>query len=313
MRSITLGTRGSELALTQARMTAAALRAAWPDLEIRQEIIRTTGDLRPDLRLAAFRSGDDPVQDKGVFTRELEDALRAGAIDVAVHSLKDVPTIPGEGFRISAVLPRAHVGDVLVSRRPGGLDGLAAGAVVATSSVRRARLLTHLRPDLRTTEIRGNVPTRLRKLAESPDLDALLLARAGLERLGLFRPVLETAGVPLHLTELDPAVFLPAASQGAIGLETWQESGELRAVLAAIDHEPTHLRIRAERKFLALLQAGCATPVGVHTSLENGVIHLAAIVFPEDGGPPLRAATTHDATRPEDAAAALFAALRPAT
>src|SRR6188474_2392605 len=164
MTELILGTRGSELALTQTEMTKAALAAAWPELRVGHTVIKTSGDLRPDLKLAEFSQGETPVVDKGIFTKELEEALKAGTIHAAVHSLKDVPTVLEDGFRIAAVLPRAPVEDVLISKFPGGLEALSAGSVVATSSVRRARQLQWLRPDLRVTDIRGNVATRIGKV-----------------------------------------------------------------------------------------------------------------------------------------------------
>jgi hydroxymethylbilane synthase len=307
MTEIILGTRGSELALTQTEMTTAALTAAWPDLRIRREIIKTSGDLRPDLKLADFSRGDSPVLDKGIFTKELEQALRDGAIHAAVHSLKDVPTLLDEGFRITAVLPRAPVEDVLISKLTGGLDALPPGSVVATSSVRRARQLRWLRPDLTVTDIRGNVPTRLRKVAADDGVTALLLARAGLMRLGLFQESTSEFGTPLHMAVLDSAVFPPAASQGAVAIETFRSDSELAGVLAAINHAPTFAMITAERRFLELLQAGCQTPVGVHSRLDNGTLHMKALVFPDNDGPPRRAAAS--GTDPAGVAAALFAAL----
>lgn len=310
MLSLTLGTRGSELALAQTVLTTAALKAAWPDLEVAREIIKTAGDLRPDLRLQDFSKGDSPVLDKGIFTKELENALRAGTVQAAVHSLKDVPTFLDEGFKISAVLPRAPIEDVLISKTPGGLDALPAGSTVATSSVRRIRLLNHLRPDLHTVEIRGNVPTRLRKVAEDPQTDALILARAGLERLGLYHETLTEFPCPLHLAILDPERFLPAASQGAVALETWQETPELAQLLAAINHPETFARITAERHFLELLQAGCQTPIGIHTWISGSWLNLKALVFPEHGGPPLVAETSAPADDPKAAAKALFDSLR---
>lgn len=306
MTRLTLGTRGSELALAQTVLTTAALQAAWPDLTIHREIIKTSGDLRPDLRLADFSKGETPVVDKGIFTKELETALRAGTVHAAVHSLKDVPTLLDPGFKISAVLPRAPIEDVLISKTPGGLDALLPGSTVATSSVRRVRLLQHLRPDLKTVEIRGNVPTRLRKAAEDPAIDALILARAGLFRLGLYQEILTDYAAPLHLTILDPEHFLPAASQGAVALETWQETPELAAVLAALNHPETFARITAERHFLALLQAGCQTPVGVHSWITGPHLHLKALVFPDHAGPPLAAETSGSLDDPEAAAQALF-------
>ena len=310
MPSLTLGTRGSELALAQTILTTAALQEAWPDLTIRREIIKTSGDLRPDLSLADFSKGDHPVVDKGIFTKELENALRAGFIHAAVHSLKDVPTLLDPGFKISAVLPRAPIEDILISKSSGGLDALPPGSTVATGSVRRVRLLRHIRPDLKTVEIRGNVPTRLRKAAGDPAIDALILARAGLFRLGLYQEILTDYAAPLHLTVLDPEYFLPAASQGAVALETYQETPELTAALAALNHAETFARITAERHFLALLQAGCQTPVGVHSWITGPHLNLKALVFPDHAGPPLAAETSAPLADPEAAAQTLFDNLR---
>lgn len=304
MTELILGTRGSELALTQTEMTKAALAAAWPHLRVRHEVIKTSGDLRPDLKLADFSRGDHPVVDKGIFTKELEQALRAGTIHAAVHSLKDVPTMLDAGFRIAVVLPRAPVEDVLISKLPGGLDSLPPGSVVATSSVRRARQLKWLRPDLTVTDIRGNVATRIRKVAEDESIAALLLARAGLQRLGLFGETLTQFGAVLHLAVLDAAVFPPAASQGAVAIETFGENPELALVLDAINHEPTFRMITAERRFLELLQAGCQTPVGVHSTLENGTLDMKALVFPDAAGDPAR--TEARGTDPVAVAAELF-------
>ncbi len=307
-----LGTRGSELALAQTVLTTAALEAAWPDLRVERDIIKTAGDLRPDLRLADFSKGESPVVDKGIFTKELENALRAGSIHAAVHSLKDVPTLLEPGFKISAVLPRAPIEDVLISKTPGGLEALPSGSTVATSSVRRVRLLLHLRPDLKTIEIRGNVPTRLRKAAEDQGIDALILARAGLHRLGLYQEILRTYAAPLHLSVLNPESFLPAASQGAVALETWQESPELAATLAALNDPATFARITAERHFLELLKAGCQTPVGIHTWISGPWLNLKALVFPDHEGPPLAAESSCPLEDPRAAAGTLYENLRPA-
>ncbi|RYD34269.1 MAG: hydroxymethylbilane synthase [Verrucomicrobiaceae bacterium] len=311
MTELLLGTRGSELALAQTVLTTAALRHALPDLQVSHRIIKTAGDLRPDLKLADFSKGADPVVDKGIFTRELENALREGSVQAAVHSLKDVPTLLDDGFKISAVLPRAPIEDVLITKTPGGLDALPPGSIVATSSVRRVRLLKHLRPDLVTVDIRGNVPTRLRKAAEAPDIDGLILARAGLLRLGLFHETLNDFGCPLHLSVLNPEIFLPAASQGAVAIETWRETPELADVLARINHPETFARITAERRFLALLEAGCQTPVGVHSWIAGDQLSLKALVFPDHGDAAPRAAEASAPwTEPEAAAQALFDALR---
>jgi hydroxymethylbilane synthase len=309
MTELLLGTRGSELALTQTEMTKAALSAAWPALTVRHEVIKTSGDLRPDLKLAEFSKGSQPVVDKGIFTKELELALKAGTIHAAVHSLKDVPTLLDGGFRIAAVLPRAPVEDVLISKLPGGLDALPPGSVVATSSVRRACQLRWLRPDLTVVDIRGNVATRIRKVAEDGGITALLLARAGLVRLGLFHTVTGEFGTQLHMSILDAALFPPAASQGAVAIETYGDHPALAAMLATINHEPTFAAITAERRFLELLKAGCQTPVGVHTTMENGTLHMKALVFPDHAGTPQQSAATGPASAPQEVAAALFRGL----
>lgn len=310
MTELILGTRGSELALTQTEMTRAALATAWPHLTVRHEVIKTSGDLLPDLKLADFSRGEQPVVDKGIFIKELEHALAAGAIHAAVHSLKDVPTVLENGFRIAAVLPRAPVEDVFISKTPGGLDALPAGSNIATSSVRRTRQLLWLRPDLIACGIRGNVATRIRKVAEDSGIHALVLARAGLERLGLFHDVLTQFGLPLYLTAMDPAVFPPAASQGAVAIETYGAHPELQQVLDAINHLPTLHAVTAERQFLKLLGAGCQTPVGVHTELDaNGQLHMKAIVFTDAAGDPARAEAAGPSSDPLGVAASLFKAL----
>lgn len=309
MEYITLGTRGSELALTQAEMTRAALAAACPELVIHREIIRTSGDLRPDLQLSQFQSGSTKILDKGIFTKELEDALRAGTIHAAVHSLKDVPTMLDDGFRIAAVLPRASVEDVLISRHPGGLDGLPDGALIATSSVRRARQLRWLRPDLRIGDIRGNVPTRIRKVAENHEFDALVLARAGLERLGLFGRTTTNTPEPLHISVLPSYLMLPAASQGAVGIEILGDNPELAERLSRINHRDTFHCVTAERHFLELLNAGCQTPIGVLSEISGPTLTMKAIVFPDYEGEPRHAEASGPASDPHETAARLFNAL----
>ncbi len=259
-----LGTRGSELALCQADMVMAALRAAHPDLNVEKKIIATTGDKRQDLRFSEFTDGDR--LDKGIFTKELELALESVEIHAAVHSLKDVPTEIADIFCIAAVLPRAPIEDVLVSRDGFTLQTLLAGAKVGTSSVRRIRQLLHLRPDVTCVEIRGNVPTRLKKLFQPSELDAVLLARAGVERLGLLNGnVITVDGKTLHGEVLPCDVFLPAAGQGAIGIEARKSDARTLEALSAINDASTFARITAERHFLHLLRAGCQTPIGAYT------------------------------------------------
>jgi hydroxymethylbilane synthase len=252
--------------------------------------------------------------DKGVFIKELELALDDGSIDIAVHSLKDLPTVLDPSFALAAVLERAPVRDVLVTREGGGFDLLAAGAIVGTSSVRRARQVEFLRPDLKVIDLRGNVPTRLEKIAAGNGYDAILLAEAGLVRLGYLpefpvsdgpEPVLKMPG--LTALRLDESLFFPAAGQGAVGLEIRTGDTRSRALAESIGHAETWIRVTAEREFLRLLDAGCHTPVGVFSSLTNNVLHMHARVFPEAGGPPRTSTAT--GTDPVATALTLFNAL----
>jgi hydroxymethylbilane synthase len=221
--------------------------------------------------------------DKGVFIKELEVALAAGEIDLAVHSLKDVPSDLEEGFHLAAVLERAPVGDVLVTKATGGLTGLPEGAVVATSSVRRQRMLQAGRGDLQVVDIRGNVPTRLRKLAEQEELDGLILAEAGLVRLGLLEDGKVRSGeAALFAETLDADWFLPAAGQGAVALEVREGDEKTAELCAAISHAATAAAVTAEREFLVLLGAGCDTPVGVRTEVGEEKMTLWARVFEDD-------------------------------
>ena len=318
---IVLGTRGSDLALTQARMVAAELKAAGYEGEIEERIIRTIGDKRPDLKLSEFSQGKQPVVDKGIFTKELEEALLAGEIDVAVHSLKDVPTELGPGFTLLATLERAPIEDVLLTREavaPSAVDGLVLPdrGAIATSSVRRARQLTWLRPELEAVDIRGNVPTRVRKLLETPEWDGILLARAGLERLGILpkdgvaQEVIEFEGQSVHAAWLDPEIFLPAAGQGAVAIEALDSNEGAAAACALINHAPTFARVTAERHFLHRLQAGCQTPVGALTEFEDEGTSLAmrVRVFDEDApdAEPLEGAASGPADQPERLANELY-------
>lgn len=282
-----IGTRGSDLALVQAAAVERTLSLAFPDLRLHRKVIRTTGDRRTDVALKDVAKAEGT--DKGIFTKELEEALRAGEIDIAVHSLKDVPTIIDEDFEIAGVLARAPIRDVLVSRSSGGLDGLAPGSVVGTSAVRRAKQLQWLRPDLKVIDLRGNVPTRLRKLAEGA-CDALLLAEAGLTRLGYRMTMPATvAGSTLNFTPLAEEFFFPAAGQGAIGLEIRKGDEAAAALVAGIRDHSTYVRVRAEREFLRLLEGGCSTPVGVYSVYHGDLLQMDARVFPEEGGEPATA------------------------
>jgi hydroxymethylbilane synthase len=280
--TIVVGTRGSALALAQAEMTEAALREAVPGIEIVRKIIKTTGDRRTDVPLVDVAKAEGHL-DKGVFIKELELALDAEEIDVAVHSLKDMPSDLGAGFALAAVLERAPVGDVLVTKNAGGLAVLPEGATVATSSVRRQRMLKAMRKDLQLVDIRGNVPTRLRKLAEQEDLGGVILAEAGLVRLGLLEDgMVRSGGHELHAERLDGAEFYPAAGQGAVALEIRGGDARVGALCAPLNHAATEAAVTAERAFLLLLGAGCETPVGVRTEVDGNLLRMWAKVF-EDG------------------------------
>ena len=267
-------------------MTRAALATAGVDCRI--EVIRTIVDKRPDLKLSEFSQGDNPVVDKGIFTKELEEALLRREIDFAVHSLKDVPTELGPEFEICATLPRADIADVFLTTQEGLGDDLTllGGKVIATSAVRRARQLRWLCPGVEVADIRGNVPTRIRKMIESTEWDAILLARAGIERLGIYKPgetSFDFEGTTVHAHELDTRVFLPTAGQGAVGMEILRDNDTAREALAKINDAPTFCRVTAERSFLGLLKAGCQTPVGAHTWFEadGATLAMAVRVFDE--------------------------------
>ncbi len=266
-----VGTRGSKLALWQARHVASHLEESAGSGSTTLVTIKTTGDVHTDVPLIQ-------VPGTSFFTKEIETALGRGEIDLAVHSLKDLASRDPEGLAVAAVLPREDPRDALLSRSNVALGELPAGARVGTSSVRRRSLLHLLRPDLVAVDLRGNVPTRVAKL-ESGEYDAILLAAAGLVRLGLADRISEF---------LDPGVFVPAAGQGAIAVQIRVGDEATAARVRPLDHAPTRLAISAERAFLAELGAGCQTPVGVHARMEGDSLRICAIVLAGAGeGPPL--------------------------
>lgn len=305
--TLTLGTRGSELALTQTRMVTEALQAAHPELQVIRQVIQTSGDKRQDLRFSEFNAVAQV--DKGIFIKELEIALEKGEIDAAVHSLKDVPSDLASGFVIAAVLPRAAIEDVLITREACTLETLPKGARVGTSSVRRAAQLKWLRPDVEIVEIRGNVPTRVKKVQGEQPLDAVLLAAAGLLRLGLLTEAgqIEIEGSRLAALVLDPTSFLPAAGQGAIAIECRAGDEDSIAAVRALNDAETEARVTVEREFLRLLGAGCQTPVGAHTWVKGDELTMAVRVFNEDNlsAPPVELALAGPVSEPKALAAAL--------
>lgn len=307
---IRIGTRGSELALAQARLAIAALQSAHPELECEIVIITTAGDRRTDIPLHQVNAATGTA-DKGVFIAAIEEELAAGSIDCAVHSLKDMPGVLDPRFSLAAVLPREEIQDVLVLRESCGTPGDGAGLCIATGSVRRAHLVASLYPGATTVPVRGNVATRLRKVAENPALSGTLLARAGLNRLGYARDTFMVEGVALRAHDLDPATFCPALGQGAVALETRRGDTRFEPLVAAVNHEPTARAIRCERAFLHLLQADCSVPVGGYATLEaDGNLTLRIVYYPPQKDTPLRLEAT--GTDPEQLARQLLEQLKTA-
>jgi len=296
MKKLILGTRGSALALAQAELTLAAFARVYPETTVTVNKFTTSGDRKLDISLIKAT----PAGAKGLFTKELEEALLRREIDLAVHSCKDMPGGMSEGLQLAAVLERANTADVLVTKTAGGLPQ---GARIATSSVRRARQLQFHRPDLQIEEIRGNVATRLRKLRESETLHGTVLAQAGLERLGyrLENGIMETSEGVFYAEVAD---MLPAIGQGAIALQCRTEDAPF---FAALNHAPTWLAIRAERELMRLLNGDCSLPVGVATEIGEGEMRMRAILFGASGEPPRHAEVA--GTTPETLAAQAFQAL----
>ena len=296
-RPLTLGTRASRLALAQTHAVVAALRAAVPDVQLNVRTITTEGD-----RVQSTDPTDLPGWGRGVFVRDIEQALLDGQIDFAVHSLKDLTADLPPGLVIAAVPQRADPHDVLVTRDGRSLDDLLPGARVGTSSLRRAAFLRAHRPDVIPVPVRGNVDTRWRKLLDpSSGYDALVLAAAGLDRLGL----LEAPRWPIPTD-----VLLPAPGQGALGLQSRASDASTQAILAVIDHPPTSAAVRAERRALRDLEGGCRLPVAaLATPLGSGRLQLAAAVASPDGACVLRDETTGSISEPELLGASLAARL----
>ncbi len=290
-QEVVLGTRGSALALIQADLAAEALRAAGAKA-VKIEIIRTKGD-------ESMVSRDPLAGRKGLFTSELESALMGRCVDLAVHSAKDLPSELRPGSAIAAVLPRGPVEDLLITKSSMRLESLPPSATIATNSVRRRRQVRWRRSDVRFVDLRGNVPTRLRKFATS-DWNAIILARAGLERLSFSGPMFEFEGQEFFAEVLSPQQFVPSGGQGVIALQTRAEE---TAVASVVDHAPTHLCLRAEREFLRLLQGDCDLPVGALALSVNGQIELSAQLFTEQIEPKMASAFGTD---PERVAAQVF-------
>ena len=267
---VRIGTRGSQLALAQASEVKARLAAAHEALRdadaVEIVVISTTGDRVQDRPLAE-------IGGKGLFTKEIEEALLDGSIDIAVHSMKDVPTALPDGLTIDCILEREDARDAFLSVKAPGIDELPAGSIVGTSSLRRQALILSRRPDLKVVSFRGNVGTRLRKL-ENGEVDATLLAMAGLNRLAI-RPD-GTHPIP-------PEVMLPAVAQGAIGIERRESDDRIAGLLALLNHQESAIRVTAERALLAVLDGSCRTPIAAHAVLSGEGLSLRGLVVLPDG------------------------------
>jgi hydroxymethylbilane synthase len=266
--ALRIGTRGSPLALAQARMVRARLAAAMQvdEAKIELVIIRTTGDAIQDRPLAE-------VGGKGLFTKEIEQALLENRVDLAVHSSKDMPTFSQPGLMLAACLEREDPSDAFISRQAASLALLPQGATLGTASLRRQAIAKRLRPDLKVVPLRGNVETRLRKLDDG-EVDATLLALAGLRRLGLTQ----------HATSiLSIDEFLPAVGQGAIGLEARVDDTRTREILARIDHADTSVAVACERAFLAELDGSCKTPIAGHATVSGDTVQFRGLIARPDG------------------------------
>ncbi len=309
MNKVVIGTRGSALALCQAEMVEAALEKAFPDLQIERRVILTTGDRRTDVSLNQVAKAEG-TWDKGVFIKKLEVALHAGEIDIAVHSLKDLPTVLEDDFALAGMLERAPVRDVFVSRKGLRWQDLQAGQVVGTSSVRRARQVEFLKKGIKICDLRGNVPTRLRKLADSGVMHGILLAEAGMHRLGYVTDgELEIEGVALEVHPLPCAEFFPSAGQGAVALEIRAGDDAAQKLVSAINHAETQAVVTAEREFLRLLDGGCHTPIGVWSEVAGEDLKMAARVFPEEEGEPDETGFCGKISEPLETGKALFGEL----
>lgn len=291
MRSITVGTRGSLLALAQTRWVVARLKEEWPETDFTIQVISTKGDRNQGSLGAMAAKGD-----KGFWVKEIEDALLGSRIDIAVHSLKDLPTTQPEGLEVSSIPKRVDARDVLVGRE--GMKSLGAlpqGARVGTSSIRRRAFLHAHRPDLIVKDLRGNIDTRLAALGTG-EYDAVILAAAGLIRAELRHRIDEF---------IDPGILLPAPGQGALAIETRTDDDVSTEIVYAIHDLTTDDRVTAEREFLAGLGAGCMAPVGAHATVKGGILTLDGWVAATDGSELMQATTTGDPSEAADLGAEL--------
>lgn len=274
-KELVIGTRGSKLALWQAEHVARLIAGKYPEVKVTLKHIVTTGDKILDVPLAK-------IGGKGLFTKELEHAMLAGEIDLAVHSLKDMPTALPEGLELAVITERVDPGDALISPLYGELDKLPLGARVGTSSLRRKAQLLHYRPDLKICDLRGNLDTRLNKL-DNGDLDAIVLAVAGLVRLGWQQRISQI---------LPKSICLPAVGQGALAIETRSADREVLSAVRFLNHPATAAAATAERAYLREVEGGCQIPLGVYGILDTDGLMLQAVILPPDGTTVIRDAVT---------------------
>lgn len=290
--TVTIGTRGSKLALWQANWVKDAIRAHHPDVPVELAVIKTRGDKILDVPLAK-------VGGKGLFVKEIEEALLDGRIDLAVHSMKDMPADIPEGLCIGAIPGREEPRDVLITRSGQPLDLMKTGSRVGTSSLRRSAQLLHVRPDLIIVPLRGNLDTRLKKLQSEP-LDAIVLAAAGVRRLGLADRITQI---------LDESVMLPAVGQGALCIETRDKDPRIASVVAALDDLPTRKVVMGERAFLNRLEGGCQVPIAGHGHIDKNGYTITGLVCDVDGSHQIKQARTGPDTRSEQIGLELAEAL----
>ena len=266
-QKVIIGTRSSELALWQANFIKGQIENYFPQVKVELKLVNTKGDIILDKAL-------DKIEGKGLFTKELENLLLDGTIDLAVHSLKDMQTEMPDGLLLAAVSKRHKVNDGLIARRPGmTIEDLPQNAVVATGSTRRKAQLLNLRPDIKTLDLRGNVNTRIKKFLDS-NWDAVILACAGLERINLQQHI---------SSEIDVNTMLPAVGQGALGIQINQNNKKLIDICAKLNHPLSFLETAAERAFLAALGGGCKTPIAAYATTKNSMLHISGLVSSADG------------------------------
>lgn len=293
-----LGTRKSPLAMAQTAEALAALKKKFPSINFKIVPVSTLGDEYQSVEIFKRRregappyGGAAPSNDWGVFTKAIEKQLLAGRIDLAVHSLKDLPTKLSKGLRLAAVLKRADTADVLITKKRHSLESLPMGARIGTGSLRRQEQLKRLRPDLRVEALRGNLGSRIAKVLKERRLDAVIIASAGLGRLKFYSK---------FSRRISEEVILPAVGQGAIALQVRSADKTALRLAAAVNHRPTELAVRAERAFLNKLRGGCRVPIGVLTKISNGKIRIKGTVFSVSDDRILSAVSSGALDRPEN-------------